>query len=223
MERSRVAAVIPTLNESNTIKDIVCSVKKFACPIVVDDGSIDQSGSIAKEAGAIVVTHENNLGYDQAINSGFSHANSLGFKIVLTLDGDGQHNPELIREFIKVIDDGFDLVLGVRNYQQRFAEYLFSIFTKSRYGISDPLCGIKAYKIEIYQHLGHFDSYNSFGTELSFFAIKNGYKFKELPFSLRRRKDGSRFNQALRTNVNILKAMLKSVNRIKVIPKHEIL
>lgn len=219
MDRSRVAVVIPTLNESNTIKDIVCSVKEFACPIVVDDGSIDNSGSIALAAGAIVVTHKKNLGYDQAINSGFSYANSMGFKVVLTLDGDGQHNPGLIREFIKVIDDGFDLVLGVRSYQQRLAEYFFAIFTKFRYGIRDPLCGIKAYKIEIYQHLGHFDSYNSFGTELSFFAIKNGYTFKELPFSLRRRKDNSRFNQALLTNVNIMKAMLKSITRIKVIPK----
>lgn len=215
MERSRIAIVIPTLNEAKTITYIVNSVLSFGKVIVVDDGSDDNSAKLAKDAGAYVVKHEKNLGYDKAIDSGFKQAKKLGCDITITFDGDGQHDPLLINKFISAIDDKTDLVIGVRSYQQRLSEYIFSYYTRIFYGINDPLCGIKAYKMKIYNLLGHFDSYNSFGTELTLFAAKNGFKVHQIPFELKKRKDYSRFNKSIQVNFKILLAMLKSIFKIK--------
>ena len=79
MDRHRVAIIIPTLNESNTIANIVQSVLPSGRVIVVDDGSIDNSAQLASNAGAEVVRHKTNLGYDKAIDSGFAYASDLGY------------------------------------------------------------------------------------------------------------------------------------------------
>ena len=214
MDRSRVAIIIPTLNESKTIGRIVSSVLTSGQVIVVDDCSSDNSAQIARDAGAEVVTHSLNLGYDKAINSGFARASRLGCEIAITIDGDGQHDTSLIKEFLSKMNDDVDMVIGIRNYQQRVAEYIFSFYSKFFYGIHDPLCGIKAYKMKIYDLLGHFDSYDSFGTELAFFGIINGFRMHQIPFTLIARTDKSRFNKVLVTNFRILAAMIKSITRI---------
>ena len=215
MERSRVAIIIPALNESKTIANIVKSVISFGIVIVVDDCSTDNSAQIARNAGAEVVIHDQNLGYDKAINTGFAHANSLGCEVAITMDADGQHDSSLIKKFLGHISDEVDMVIGIRSYQQRIAEYLFSYYARFFFGIHDPLCGIKAYKMKIYKLLGHFDSDDSFGTELAFFGIKNGFKIKQVPFKLIQREDGSRFDKALKTNFRIILAMCKSITHIK--------
>ncbi len=215
MDRLRVAIIIPTLNESKTIASIVKSVISFGRVIVIDDCSNDNSAQIAKNAGAEVVIHDQNLGYDKAINSGFAHANLLGCEVAITMDADGQHDSSLIQRFLGHINDDVDMVIGIRSYQQRIAEYIFAYYSRFFFGIDDPLCGIKAYKMKIYNLLGHFDSYNSFGTELVFFGVKNGFKIKQIPFKLLKRKDNSRFNKALKTNLRIILAMLRSITHIK--------
>ena len=71
MDRYRVGIVIPTLNESSTIKGIVESASVYGVPIVIDDGSTDNTAALAKQSGAVVVAHGKNRGYDAALNSGF--------------------------------------------------------------------------------------------------------------------------------------------------------
>ena len=78
MDRSRIGIVIPALNESLTIENIVKTVVKYGLPIVVDDGSVDDTSKLAVSAGAVVVSHLQNCGYDCALNSGFKKADELG-------------------------------------------------------------------------------------------------------------------------------------------------
>ena len=96
MDRSRVAIVIPALNESQTIVGVVAAAADYGVPIVVDDGSTDGTAALSIQAGAVVVSHQKNLGYDSALNSGFKKAADLGCEIIVTLDADGQHEPSLI-------------------------------------------------------------------------------------------------------------------------------
>ncbi|MBI3524671.1 MAG: glycosyltransferase family 2 protein [Betaproteobacteria bacterium] len=215
MDRSRLGIVIPALNESATILDVVEAAGRYGVPIVVDDGSTDDTAKIAKQAGAVVVLHGQNRGYDAALNSGFQKAVELGSELVITLDADGQHDPSLIQEFIDRIDAGADIVIGIRSNRQRLAEYLFAWYTSSRFGIQDPLCGMKAYRKTIYIALGHFDSYGSIGTELMIFAAKKGYRLDQIPFDVRERKDQSRFGRVLTGNYKIFRAMVLSIWRIK--------
>ncbi|MEO6923291.1 MAG: glycosyltransferase family 2 protein, partial [Bryocella sp.] len=170
MDRSRVAIVIPAWNESATIADVVRSARAYGLPIVVDDGSTDETAALAREAGAEVISHEQNRGYDGALNSGFQRASELECEIIVTADADGQHDPMLITKFVDAIDRGADVVIGIRSRKQRFAEHLFALYTRIRYGIEDPLCGMKAYRKFVYDALGHFDSHGLVGTELALFA-----------------------------------------------------
>lgn len=210
MDRSRVAIVIPALNESATIANIVETVKRYGMPIVVDDGSTDNTADLVILAGGILVSHECNLGYDAALNSGFRKASEIACEVVITMDADGQHDPSLINKFIEHIAAGADVVVGTRDVRQRLAEHVFGWYTRNRFGIYDPLCGMKAYKIRIYQLLGHFDNYGSIGTELVIFAAKNGCQIDQIPLQVKKRKGKSRFGQAILGNLKIFRALLHS-------------
>jgi len=215
MGRYQVGIVIPALNEAETIAGIVESVKIYGLPIVVDDGSTDHTAKLAMQAGAVVVSHPENRGYDSALNTGFKKAAEFGSEIIITVDADGQHNPLLIQQFINAMADGADVVVGSRSQRQRFAEYIFAWYTNFRFGIKDPLCGMKAYRITVYKALGHFDSYGSIGTELMTFAAKNGFRLSQISFDTRERKGPSRFGQVFTGNYKIIRALMLSTWRIK--------
>ena len=215
MDRSRVGIVIPALNESATIVGIVEAVGVYGTPIVVDDGSTDDTAELAKQAGAVIVSHENNRGYDSALNTGFKKAVELGNEIIITVDADGQHDPLLAQKFINAIDSGADVIVGIRSHRQRFAEHLFAWYTRVRFGIKDPLCGIKAYRTAVHDALGYFDSYESIGTELMIFAAMKGYRFGQISFDVRERKGQSRFGQMLLGNYKIIRAMMFSIWCVK--------
>jgi glycosyltransferase involved in cell wall biosynthesis len=215
MDSSRVGIIIPALNEALTISAIVKDSSRFGVAIVVDDGSDDQTSALASQSGAIVIKHQTNKGYDFAIDTGFKKAVELGLKIAITLDADGQHDPSLIYKFIEAIDSGSKVVVGIRNNQQRIAERIFGWYTKVFYNIEDPLCGLKAYELEIYNELGHFDSYQSIGTELLIFASKRKYKISQIHFDVKERSDQSRFGSILFGNYKILRSMILSIWCIK--------
>lgn len=213
MDRSRVGIVIPALNESTTITDVVRGARSYGVPIVVDDGSTDATANLAKQSGAVVVSHLENSGYDRAINSGFTKAAEIGCEIVITVDADGQHNPMLIQKFIDTIDAQADVVIGIRSRKQRLAEHIFAMYTRLCFGIKDPLCGIKAYRISIFKALGHFDSYGSIGTELSLYAARSGYQIHQIAFLVRERQGRSRFGAVMSANTRIFRAMVLGISR----------
>ena len=212
---SRVAIVIPAFNEAKTIKSVIEDVIQFGNPIVVDDGSTDNTSERAIEAGAIAVKHNINKGYDQALSTGFLKAFEIGAQIVITFDADGQHDSKMIPQYLKYIDEGYDLICGNRQTKQRLGETIFGLFTYFLYGIKDPLCGMKGYKISLYQQLGHFDSYNSVGTELALFAIKNKFKYKELDLYTSLRLDRPRFIDMFGGNYKIFRSLILSLIYIK--------
>ena len=119
MERSRLAIIVPALNEQRSIASVVAAVTGYGLPIVVSDGSTDSTAEAAAAAGAIVVLHEQNQGYDAALNSGFIRAAELGAEFAITLDADGQHDPALIPSFTRLLADGERMVVGVRPRQAR--------------------------------------------------------------------------------------------------------
>ena len=153
MARSRIAIVIPALNEAQSVAAVVANATAFGTAIVVDDGSNDGTAAVAAAAGADVVRHERNRGYDAALNSGFARAAELDCDVAITMDADGQHNPSLLEQFIAAIGRGSDVVIGVRDRRQRLAEHVFALVARRLWGIHDPLCGMKAYRLKVYREL----------------------------------------------------------------------
>jgi glycosyltransferase involved in cell wall biosynthesis len=112
----KCVAVIPCLNEAQAIGPLVQAVR-LAVPavLVVDDGSIDHTASVAEQAGAEVLRHAGPAGKGAALQTGWRHTRQAGFQWALTLDGDGQHSPEDIPAFFqRAQDTSAALVVGNR-------------------------------------------------------------------------------------------------------------
>jgi glycosyltransferase involved in cell wall biosynthesis len=211
MERHRLAILIPALNEEATIAEVVATAAKYGSPVVVDDGSSDGTSARAQASGAIVVKLAVNRGYDGALNSGFAEAAALDFEYVITMDADGQHDPEAIKSMIAALDNGADVVLGVRDRRQRLAERIFAFGAYLRWRVRDPLCGMKAYRMQIYRDLGHFDSYRSIGTEMALYAARRKCRIAEVPVKTRDRQDAPRFGSIVIANFRILRAFARAM------------
>ena len=110
-----VLVAIPAYNEALTIGSVVLLSKKYGDVLVVDDGSTDGTYDIARFSGAHVVKHPKNMGKGRALKTAFEYAIGRGYDIVVTIDADGQHNPEEIPKLIEPILRGeADLVIGSR-------------------------------------------------------------------------------------------------------------
>ena len=213
------AVVIPAYNEADSIVDVVSSVSTFAKPLVIDDGSIDNTVQLAKNAGAIVVELEYNHGYDAALDVGLKSALKFGFKYAITMDADGQHFSSTIEYFMKELSEGADLVVGMRDKHQRLGEQLFAFFGKLLWSIKDPLCGMKGYRLELISRAGELCSYQSIGTELLIRAVRSGCRISQLPISTRERCGVSRFGSGLQANMKILKSFCTGLLTAKPLPQ----
>lgn len=111
-----IVAAIPAFNEEKTVAKVVARAAKHVDRVVVvDDGSTDDTALIAESLGAHVVRHDENKGYGAAIRSCFSAARDLAADVLVTLDADGQHDPEQIPKVIGPILSGeSDVVVGSR-------------------------------------------------------------------------------------------------------------
>ncbi|QNJ15992.1 glycosyl transferase 2 family protein [Synechococcus sp. A18-40] len=203
-----LVAILPALNEAQSITKVIEAIGEFSDVLVVDDGSTDRTCDLAKAAGALTISHPVNRGYDQALESGLFTAASKGYKFAVTLDADGQHNPYFISLFFDELQEGSDIVVGVRDRKQRWAETLFSFISKSLWGIDDPLCGMKGYRLDLIRSIGVFNTYSSVGTELSIRAFRSGFRISNVPIITSRRNGVSRFGGGLKANLRILRAAI---------------
>jgi len=207
VDKYKVAIVIPAFNEEATIYDVVQSVKEYGVVIVANDASTDRTKQIARDAGAIIVSHKENKGYDGALNSGFLKAEQLNCNAIITFDADGQHSVESIEKYINELRGGVDLVLGVRPKSARISEKLFMYYSSYRFNWDDPLCGMKGYSMKLYRKRGYFDSRNSIGTELAAYGLENNFTHTQIQISIAQRQDQPRFSYIFMANLKIMKAL----------------
>jgi glycosyltransferase involved in cell wall biosynthesis len=112
----KIIAVVPAFNESKMIASIVRDLKnEVDRVVVVDDGSTDNTGKLAKSEGAVVLQHFLNRGQGAALQTGIDFALQLGADIIITFDADGQHDVADIKKLAEpLMLDGVDIVLGSR-------------------------------------------------------------------------------------------------------------
>lgn len=152
-----IAIVIPIFNEAQVIGLVLNEIRRHGnfILIVVDDGSADESFVQASAHGALTLRHKLNRGKGAAIKTGVMAANLLKADIIVTMDGDGQHDPADIQTLVEpIISDKMDAVLGARLLNREkmpwiktIANFIGNLVTWLFYGIlvSDSQSGFRAY------------------------------------------------------------------------------
>jgi len=161
---SQICVVIPAYNASKTINDVVTKVLKHVSHVVVaDDGSTDGTAEIARKAGADVLTIGRNRGKGHVLKMLFQKSVEDGFDAVITIDADGQHDPEEIPSFIDahILHPG-DIIVGSRMHEQEKiprARYnsmhiaRFYISLAANQFIDDTQCGYRLYPLSLLNDL----------------------------------------------------------------------
>ena len=161
----KIIAAVPCFNTGKTIGNVVSKAQKYVDQvIIIDDGSQDNTGETAKANGATVISHGTNRGYGETIMSCFEAARKYKADILVTIDGDGQHNPDEIPALIEPILHGeADMTIGsrflndsvkvpaYRSFGIRLITFLFNLGSLTR--VSDSQSGLRAYHQRLFTDL----------------------------------------------------------------------
>ena len=202
--------VIPAFNEAATIGSVIASVHNHNFDVVVvDDGSTDETAVIARAAGAVVVSHGQNLGYDAALATGLIFAAKLS-AIVVTIDADAQHNAACVARLTAPLTNRTaDVAVGCRATWPRMSERLFAKHGSRRHGIPDLLCGMKAIRSELVVVHEISMKKRSEGSALAVACQRSGARVTSVPIEIRSRSDESRLGSGLRAELRIGMALLR--------------
>lgn len=199
---TKVTVILPAYNEEISIGSMVICSKKYADNIIViDDGSSDRTAEIAELAGAEVKKHSTNQGKGAALKTGFEAA--LNSDIIVTIDSDGQHNPDDIPKLLTPIENGeADIVNGSRYINgngketpayRRVGQTVLDKATNLNSGlnITDSQSGFRAFAIHTLP-VFRFNS-TDFGIESEMLsdAANAGLKIKEVEIGVRYDVDNS--------------------------------
>jgi glycosyltransferase involved in cell wall biosynthesis len=160
--RGTALAVVPAYNEAGTVGRVVRSLHQHAPQfdvLVIDDGSTDRTGDLAERAGARVLRLPFNLGIGGAVQAGFAFAKENGYRCLVQVDGDGQHDPAEIGRLEGALDADptVDMVCGSRfltsDYRypapisRRTGIHVFAYMLSRIVGqrVSDPTSGFRMY------------------------------------------------------------------------------
>jgi glycosyltransferase involved in cell wall biosynthesis len=188
---------IPAFNEERNIARIILDAQKFADEVIVcDDGSSDHTSKVAERSGADVIKHNSNLGYGAALQSLFKNARSLNADVFITIDADGQHDPQEIPLLIKPIVNGdCDVVVGSRFIHKNgtfempmYRQFGVKVITKlvngsAKNGVSDAQSGFRAYNSRALECLTLSEMGMGASIELLMELKKFGLTFCEVPIT----------------------------------------
>ncbi|MEN8263123.1 MAG: glycosyltransferase family 2 protein [Nitrospirota bacterium] len=160
----KLCIAIPAYNASGTIGEVITGSMKY-CPdiIVADDGSDDDTSIVAKRAGAKVIRISRNRGKGNALKLLFKFAHEHGYEAVITVDADGQHDPDSIPLFIEVHQKNPDqFIVGSRMGEKegipedrlnsmQIANFYSSL--ASNQFLEDTQCGFRLYPLSLIQKM----------------------------------------------------------------------
>jgi len=221
--RPRIAVVIPAYNEERFICSVVITALQYAeTVIVVDDGSSDRTASLAAMAGAEVVQMPTNVGKGLALNAGFKRAQESNPAVVVTLDGDAQHDPAEIPELVQPILQGeADVVIGSRFLGKKSAiprwrqagQHALTVMTNTASGVAttDSQSGYRAFTLSAIQALRFGSRGLAMESEMQFLLQRTGLQVAEVPIGVQYR-DGNKRNPVAH-GLQIIDAVLALVAR----------
>lgn len=207
----KISVVLPAKNEAGAIGQTIEQILALQLVdevIVVNDGSSDQTLQVAEQAGAKVISHPYSKGNGAAIKTGARHAQG---EIIVFMDADGQHDPNDIPQFIKKLEQGYDLVVGARQkgsqaslgrgFANAFYNKLATYMTEHQ--VEDLTSGFRAVRAEKFREFLYLlPNGFSYPTTSTMAFFRAGYSVTYIPIHAAKRigqshirllRDGARF------------------------------
>ena len=221
----KVVITIPAFNEEKTLGAVIQDIQKVMKGtkynyeiLVVNDGSVDKTVSVAKKLGATVVSHKRNKGLAQTFITEMKTCLSMKADIIVHTDADGQYPSVHIPELIKKVEEGYDLVLG-----SRFAGNIESMPLMKRLGniafaktfsrligvhVSDTTTGFRAFTKDVAAEIEFINTF-TYTQEQLIRAAKQKFKITEIPIHAKKTRESrlfkNSFQYAWRAWINIFR------------------
>lgn len=205
--------IIPAYREAGRVGDVVREVRRLGLPLdvlVIDDGSPDGTADEARAAGALVVRHPFNLGYGNALHTGYCWARRHGYARLLQMDADGQHEAAMLGRLVEALDRGADVALGSRylegapprtSFARTVGTRLFAWIATRWTGvrITDPTSGfqgLSAKALAAVAHDGFPEDYPD--TDVLVEHARAGMRIEEVPVRMHERRGGVSMHRGAR-------------------------
>jgi glycosyltransferase involved in cell wall biosynthesis len=205
--KPRVIVAIPCLNEEQFIGDLVSRARAFADKvIVIDDGSTDHTSEIAQAAGAYVIRHKVKQGAGAATRSAFEAAKRFDSDVLVTLDGDAQHNPDEIPQVLAPVLRGeADLVVGSRFLEHdlkrvpKYRKFGIDVITwlynfGSKVKVYDSQSCFRAHSRRLIEAINITENGFGFSVQVLIQARRKNFVIREVPVSCIYHLQGSSLN-----------------------------
>lgn len=192
----KIIVVIPAFNEQAAIGEVVRKSLQYADDVlVVDDGSADGTCEIAREAGASILKHPTNFGKGVSLKDAFGQVE--GYDVVVTIDGDGQHNPDEIPILTEpILEDRADFVNGSRYLNgfdentpayRRVGQTVLDIATNITAGtsVTDSQSGFRAFRESTISCYRFRDPGFGIESEMIADAAENNLRILEVPITVK--------------------------------------
>lgn len=216
---------IPAYNEEENIEEVIRGLKHSELDLklyVIDDGSTDKTAEKASKVGATVIRHFVNLGGGAAVRTAFALALLNGMDYVVTVDGDGQHDPKELQSIVEAVENGYDLVIGSRFLREqelempfyrrmgiRFFSWLMSRSVATR--ITDATSCYRAYKMAVIREvLPKLRENQYYGLEVLMRMKQNKAEIAEVPISSMSRRTGKSKKGIIKYAYNLLRTLVEN-------------
>lgn len=220
---ANVLGIIPAYNEANRIAKVVTGASNHLPVLVLDDGSQDETSQVAESHGAQVIRQSPNQGKGVALRRGFQEAIDSGYQAVVTLDADGQHDPEEIPTFLDAYQESeADLIIGKRDFNQipavrRLANSLgkWSFSWAVGQKIEDNQSGYRLLSRRMMEAVLECQETGfEFEVEMIVICIQDGYTLEWVPIRTIYRDEGSHIHP-LRHTVDFTRMVLQTRSKMK--------
>jgi len=198
----KLVVIIPAYNEAETISNVINEIPRSIDGIedieiiVIDDGSVDNTVRVSKDAGAMVVSHHQNMGVGVAFSTGVYNALEIGADIIVTVDADGQFNPKDIPKLIDPILTGhadfattsrfLDPLLvpdmpPIKMFGNKIFTKIINYLTKQHF--TDTQCGFRAYSKDAAMRMVLFGKF-TYTQEVFLDLASQNLKIVEVPLKV---------------------------------------
>jgi glycosyltransferase involved in cell wall biosynthesis len=206
-----ISIILPTYNEDHSISELVSRILRQKLPpfeiLVINDGSSDNTAQVAEHAGARVISHPYNIGNGAAIKTGIRNSNG---KVLVMLDGDGQHNPDDIPRLVEKLGK-YHMAVGARSYSgqasngRALANYIYNTLATiiTNFQVLDLTSGFRAIRrVDALRFCELLPNTFSYPTTITLAFLRSGRSVCYVPIHVTKRegkskirplKDGSRF------------------------------